>query len=334
LASDFTLTHLIPASYLAAGRITYEDDFGTIYWSLSFGGSNYSGSTEGDFTNDNDGDFGPSFDGPLPSNGLRALQFQGTASAVSSSNASDYELTAGDAVFINNDDASSSISVTKPTISVAATDPTASEPGTNTGRFTVSRIGPTNVSLTIGYTVGGTASPGIDYSNLTGSVTIPKGKLSASIIVKPIDDVLLECPETVVATLSTSSRYTLGASSNATVTILDNELPTVSISAPDSNASEPGLNVGRFSVMRDGCTNAALRVLYRVSGTAMPGIDYSNLVGPVTIPKGKLMATIAIKPIDDTLVEGTETVVVTISNRPNYLISSPGSATVRIFDND
>src|ERR1051325_2677308 len=57
LSSDFIMTSLIPASYLAAGRITWEDDFGTIYWSLSFGGSSYTGPTDGEFDNDSDGEF-------------------------------------------------------------------------------------------------------------------------------------------------------------------------------------------------------------------------------------------------------------------------------------
>ncbi len=33
---DFTMTNLIPASYLAAGSLTFESDFGTIYWRLSW----------------------------------------------------------------------------------------------------------------------------------------------------------------------------------------------------------------------------------------------------------------------------------------------------------
>jgi len=31
VSPDFVLTQTIPASYLAAGRLTFEDDFGTIY---------------------------------------------------------------------------------------------------------------------------------------------------------------------------------------------------------------------------------------------------------------------------------------------------------------
>ncbi|MEE9293982.1 MAG: IPTL-CTERM sorting domain-containing protein [Phycisphaerae bacterium] len=109
LTSDFILTSLIPNSYLAAGRITYEQDNGDIFWSLSFGGAAYTGPTTGLSTNDADGEFGPPFDGPCPSGTTRALQFQGVATDPSSTNANDYELTTGPAVFTNNAGVSSEI---------------------------------------------------------------------------------------------------------------------------------------------------------------------------------------------------------------------------------
>jgi len=99
---DFTMTNPIPESYLAAGSLTFEDDFGTVWWRLSWGGNGYTGSNEGSIFNDDDGNFGPPWPGPLPSDGVQALQFQGAASDLSSSNAADYALTAGAATFTNN----------------------------------------------------------------------------------------------------------------------------------------------------------------------------------------------------------------------------------------
>ena len=98
--SDFTFTNAIPASYLAAGRLLYEDPFGNILWSLAFGGVNYSGPTDGETTNGapDPGKFG----GPLPKSTLMSLQYQGSASGQNSNNATDYALTAGAAVFTNN----------------------------------------------------------------------------------------------------------------------------------------------------------------------------------------------------------------------------------------
>ena len=111
---DFILTSLIPTNYLAAGRLVWEDDFGTIYWSLSWGGTNYTGSNAGSVLNDNNGDFGPPFDGPLPSSDTNALIFTGSASAQSTANATDYALTSDGAVFVNNAGASFTLGTLAP----------------------------------------------------------------------------------------------------------------------------------------------------------------------------------------------------------------------------
>lgn len=118
---DFIMS-AIPPLYLAAGSLTYEDDFGTIYWRLSWGGEDYTGSTFGDTTNDDDpglgqADFGPPFAGPLPSARCLALQFQGAAAALSTSNNVDYAVTPGAAVWAKYHGASYTISLCIPTVS-------------------------------------------------------------------------------------------------------------------------------------------------------------------------------------------------------------------------
>lgn len=103
---DFTLVNLIPASYLAAGSLTFETDRGIVLWRLSWGGTAYTGPNRGVSFNDDDGNFGPPFNGPLPSTGTEALLFQGTASDKSTTNANDYAVTGGSAVVTNSAGAS------------------------------------------------------------------------------------------------------------------------------------------------------------------------------------------------------------------------------------
>jgi hypothetical protein len=101
-AGDFVMTNPIPPSHLAAGRLTFEDDFGEVYWSLSWGGSAYTGSNGGSLLNDDDGDFGPPFGSRLPSSTAAALAFTGPASATSTTNLEDYAITAEGATFTTN----------------------------------------------------------------------------------------------------------------------------------------------------------------------------------------------------------------------------------------
>lgn len=111
---DFIMDNLIPASYLAAGSLTFEVDSGAqVYWRLCWGGAGYTGSTAVVAFNDADGNVAPPFSGVLQSADLRAVQFQGTASAPSTNSDADYELTAGASVWTNNAGASGTLTAPK-----------------------------------------------------------------------------------------------------------------------------------------------------------------------------------------------------------------------------
>ncbi|MEA2710118.1 MAG: hypothetical protein QOF78_2719, partial [Phycisphaerales bacterium] len=129
---------------------------------------------------------------------------------------------------------------TTPTVSVAATDSSASEPGTNTGKFTITRTGSTSASLLVNYVIGGSATNGSDYNSLAGSVTIPAGSSSATVTVTPKDDATVENTETVTLTLSPVAGHNLGTAS-ATVTIADNDTPTTSGAWPKSWSAKQAL---------------------------------------------------------------------------------------------
>ncbi len=114
ITSDFTMTATIPASYLAAGRLAFQNS-GLIFWSVSWGGAGYTGPNTGRMENDADGNFGPPFAGALPSTSTSALRFNGAAGAMSTNNAADYSVTPGTATFFNNDgDSTSLIGVAPP----------------------------------------------------------------------------------------------------------------------------------------------------------------------------------------------------------------------------
>jgi hypothetical protein len=117
-----------------------------------------------------------------------------------------------------------------PTVTIKATDPIAKEPSDN-GEFTVYRSNSSGsvAPLTVYYSVTGTATNGVDYAKLTGSVVIPGGAASALIPVKVIDDKLKEPAETVIVTIipycpgPLPCTYNNGTPATATVTIYDND---------------------------------------------------------------------------------------------------------------
>ena len=223
---DFTIANLIPASYFAAGSLTWESDSGLlIWWRLSWGGAAYTGPNSGRTFNDMDGNFGPPFGSPLPSGGVTAVQFQGAATDQSTNNAADYLLTTGSVVFINNAGTSFTVNgAALPIVSMTVTDGSASEvPSTDGGRIMVSRTGATTASLNVLYSVGGTATNGSDYQRLRGRATIRSGANSGIVQVRPIDDTIPEPDETVILTLLPNASYTIGSPNSGTVTIDSNE---------------------------------------------------------------------------------------------------------------
>jgi len=109
------------------------------------------------------------------------------------------------------------------TVSISASDPDAAEAALNPGVLTVTRSGSSAASLTIYYTVGGTATAGSDFTALSGSITIAAGQTSATISILPVDDTAVEGSESVTLTLSADPSYSVDANGSATVTIADDD---------------------------------------------------------------------------------------------------------------
>ena len=378
-----------------------------------------------------------------------------------------------------------SIEPALPSVSVAASDSSASEAGANTGAFIFTRTGDTTRPLVVTYKIAGSASNGSDYDQLAGTVTIPAGSATAGVMIKPIDDSLGEGNETVVLSVVAGSTYA-AAAGNATANIADNDfrarinfqpaaapvpagyiadggsifaarngfsygwsgdntswardrnkltdqrydtlvhfagktwelavpngtysvhiaagdpsyfdsvfkinaegvrvvdgtpttssrfvegtksvtvidgrltltspagssnnkinfievsqtgvaaptLPSVTVSAPTTNASEFGPTGRAFTITRTGSTTSALTVNFTLAGTATNAGDYASITSPITIPAGSASASVNINPVDDASVESTETVVLTLVSNAAYTVGSSSNATIRIDDND
>ncbi len=225
-----------------------------------------------------------------------------------------------------------------PTITVAATDAIAGEPKTgeapNPGVVTLTRTGNLSKALTVNYTLGGTATNGTDYGNLTGTVTFTPGSATALVNVVPIDDTLVEVNETVIFTLATGTGYTVGTAKTATLTITDNDVvpPTITVAVTDATAGETLTgqipNPGVFTLTRTGNLSQALTVNYTLSGTATKGKDYIDLTGTVTFAAGSATALVNVAAIDDNLLEANETVILTITSGTNYKLGRQTFSTI------
>ena len=123
-----------------------------------------------------------------------------------------------------------------------------------------------------------------------------------------------------------TSILTLGAS--------DDAAPPVTVTATDASATEAGLTTGTYTFTRTGSTTAALTVNYTVSGTATAGSDYSALGTSVSFAAGATTVTKTVTPVQDSLIEANETILLTLQQSPNYTVGSPASTTVTLTSND
>jgi hypothetical protein len=187
--------------------------------------------------------------------------------------------------------------------------------------FSIWRKGLTTDTITVTYTIGGSATGGEDYNNsgFTGSVTLGPGGI-ATIAGQIYQDNLVEGEENVVGTLQPGSGYVVGSGS-ATFAIADDP-PIVTITTTDGVATElessDTPDNGIFTVTRTGGdTSTPILVSIGYTGTASRGSDY-NAVTSVSVGTSN---TITVEMIDDTAEEDDETIIATTLGEALYIRS-------------
>ena len=111
---------------------------------------------------------------------------------------------------------------------------------------------------------------------------------------------------------------------------------TISVVATDANAFENTGDAATFTLTRvNGNAKNSITVNYTLSGKATSEVDYKKVTGKVTFAAGQETATVEIEPIADTIVEGIESVVLTIDNGTGYNLSDRSrQARVTIADDN
>ena len=198
------------------------------------------------------------------------------------------------------------------------------------------RLNPAPASdITFAYTVGGTATAGSDFTIAdSGTVTVPKGATTATIPVTIVDDSAHEGSETVVLKLTAGNGYAVSTIGTHTLTIADDDGPTVSFASASQGVDE-GSGTHNVGVTLSPAPTIDVTFTYTVGGTATSGLDFTIAnSGTVTVPAGATTATIPVTVIDDTEGESGETVVLKLAASEDYRVGSPGTHTLTIVDNE
>ena len=218
-----------------------------------------------------------------------------------------------------------------------------------------------DVVVTYSIVAAGTTAEVADHAVSNGTITIPAGSTFADLPINPFDDLDVEGSETLTVRIDAVAEVDAGTSiSNPhgevgigsvfqdTVVIQDNDTATVTIEAIDEEATEDGVR-GRFEITLSQPAEIDLIIRYdvgggvdeAVAGAAIgDGIDYEELSGFVLIPAGETSALIDVEAFEDSVIEGDESVTLTLTTvedtagNSQTLVTASGSDQVFIRSND
>ena len=203
--------------------------------------------------------------------------------------------------------------------------------------------------------VGGTATGGTDYDAVSVTARFqvsdfapatvdgqPRYQAEWTHAVVIHDDEVVEDDETVVLEMSPTSAFLLihtlhGGSDavRATLTIVDNDLPVVTIAA-DADVVGEDSGAADFTLSRTGPTAASLTVTVTVTPEADRDLlpDGAAAQRTVTFAAGSATTTLTVTLDDDDLAEASGALTVQVQEGDGYTVGTPPSAVVTITDGD
>ena len=184
-------------------------------------------------------------------------------------------------------------------------------------------------------TAPSSALAGVDFTAVSGTLTIPAGSLSGFISIPIINNSVVDTSRDFLVNLSNPINGEL-MDSQATVSIIDND------PEPELSFTNYVVDETESSVSVDFDLSAASTVDVVISysmtdGTATAGLDYTAESSDLIIPSGSLQGTLLIPLLGDTIAESNEVFtlsVIQVQNASLATISSTTSATITIIDDD
>jgi hypothetical protein len=200
------------------------------------------------------------------------------------------------------------------------------EPASVTTNATVSvtRTGGLHAGVTVHFETvaevgSGKATAGVDYEPRSLTLTFPPNQATVTTTIPIMPDTLAAGAETVKLLLtSPAGGAVLGSPAEATLTIQDNDqagsiqfvLPAYTVGEPAAVTTPARITVTRTTGAAGGVTVD----FHTTNGTATAGLDYEAITTTLTFAAGEATKFVDIPISPDALIEGDETIVLTLSN--------------------
>ena len=207
-------------------------------------------------------------------------------------------------------------------------------------KITLSRLSPYYISVR--FTTGfGTATPGSDFRAVNRDVGLSpgSGSLSTTVIVQVMGDTFVEPDETFAVFIYNPSGGTIVDEMGIATILNDDSAGALQFGATSYTVNENTASA-TLTVDRVGGRSGDVSALFTASdGTATAGSDYNPAGFPASYTiffrDGETRRTLSVPIIDDSLVEGAETINLALSNPMNgAVLGNPTAAVMTIQDND
>src|SRR5262245_8719553 len=226
-----------------------------------------------------------------------------------------------------------------PTLQFATTAQTVAEDA-GAALITVQRLNDRSLAVTVDYATGdGTATNGLKYTAVSGTLAFGPGETNKSITVPILNDGFVEGAKNFRVLLSNpTGGAVLGTRTAAIVSITDDD---VGLQFESGSATLGSYEVSEgdgfilIGVVRGDDGNFPVSVNYfTTDGTATNGVDYIGATNTLIFAAGEKARTFTIPILNDGIKESLKMFRVTLTNPTNQVLGVQKSATVRILDND
>ena len=200
--------------------------------------------------------------------------------------------------------------------------------------FTLSPASTDPVSVSVN-TSQGTAKSGSDYQSVPrGTVTFAPGQTKQTFTVQVIGDTVTEADEQFRLDVKSPMNATLGTASG-TGTIVNDDLPTVSVNSPAVKEGNSGTTALTFTLTLSQASAKQVSVLVNtLQGTAKSGNDYVSVGrGTVTFAPGQTTQTFTVQVVGDALAESNEQFQLALRSPVNATLGT-ASGTGTILNDD
>ena len=209
--------------------------------------------------------------------------------------------------------------------------------GSSTVTATLDRPSSAATTVTVSATPVSPALAG-DYAlSANTTLTIPADSLASNgvVTITAVDNAVDALDKTVTVLATATNGQGIAAPDSATLTITDDDAPSLSIADASVTEGDPGTSAMlTFTVTLDPAATLPVTVDWETAdGTAEAGMDYTAGSGTLTFNAGDETKTIAVTVTGDDADEPNETLTVTLSNASGATLAD-AAATGTITDDD